>query len=71
VHIDITDTGSGIPPEIQPRIFESFLSTRAGGTGLGLTIAQRIVKDHHGQLKLMTTGPGGTTMRVTLPALTS
>ncbi|HWA29306.1 MAG TPA: GAF domain-containing protein [Lacunisphaera sp.] len=69
VHIDISDTGSGIPPEIQPRIFESFLSTRAGGTGLGLTIAQRIVKDHHGQLQLMTTGPNGTTMRVSLPVL--
>ena len=69
VHIDISDTGGGIPPEIQPRIFESFLSTRAGGTGLGLTIAQRIVKDHHGELKLMATGPGGTTMRVTLPLL--
>jgi len=67
VHIDVSDTGSGIPPEVQPRIFESFLSTRAGGTGLGLTIAQRIVKDHHGGLKLMATGPRGTTMRVTLP----
>ncbi len=67
VHIDFTDTGGGIPPEVQPRIFESFLSTRAGGTGLGLTIAQRIVKDHHGELKLMSTGPRGTTMRVTLP----
>ena len=67
VHIDFTDTGGGIPPEVQPRIFESFLSTRAGGTGLGLTIAQRIVKDHHGELKLMSTGPRGTTMRVTMP----
>ncbi len=67
VHIDFTDTGGGIPPEVQPRIFESFLSTRAGGTGLGLTIAQRIVKDHHGDLKLMSTGPRGTTMRVTMP----
>ncbi len=67
IHIDFTDTGGGIPPEVQPRIFESFLSTRAGGTGLGLTIAQRIVKDHHGELKLMATGPRGTTMRVTLP----
>jgi len=71
VHIDISDTGGGIPPEVQPRIFESFLSTRAGGTGLGLTIAQRIVKDHHGQLRLMNTGPRGTTMRVTLPLHTS
>lgn len=67
VHVDITDTGGGIPPEVQPRIFESFLSTRAGGTGLGLTIAQRIVKDHRGMLRLMDTGPRGTTMRVTLP----
>lgn len=71
VHIDIADTGGGIPPEIQPRIFESFLSTRAGGTGLGLTIAQRIVKDHHGVLKLMATGPCGSTMRVTLPSIPS
>jgi signal transduction histidine kinase len=67
VHVDVTDTGSGIPPEVQPRIFESFLSTRAGGTGLGLTIALRIVKDHHGMLRLTSTGPRGTTMRVTLP----
>jgi signal transduction histidine kinase len=70
VHIDFIDTGGGIPPEVQPRIFESFLSTRAGGTGLGLTIAQRIVKDHRGDLKLMDTGPRGTTMRVTIPHTT-
>jgi signal transduction histidine kinase len=67
VHIDFTDTGAGIPEEIRPRIFESFLSGRAGGTGLGLAIAQRIVKDHHGELSLVTSGDGGTTMRVTLP----
>ncbi|RXK55591.1 GAF domain-containing protein [Oleiharenicola lentus] len=67
VLIDVSDTGGGIPPEVQPRIFESFLSTRAGGTGLGLTIALRIVKDHHGSLQLRSTGPRGTTMRVTLP----
>ena len=67
VHIDFADTGGGIPPEVQPRIFESFLSTRAGGTGLGLTIAQRIAKDHHGELKLMATGPRGTTMRISVP----
>jgi signal transduction histidine kinase len=71
IHIDVSDTGGGIPPEVQPRIFESFLSTRAGGTGLGLTIAQRIVKDHHGVLKLMATGARGTTMRVTLPLTAS
>jgi signal transduction histidine kinase len=70
VHVDLTDTGTGIPAELQPRIFESFLSGRADGTGLGLTIARRIVHDHHGELSLVHTGPGGTTMRVTLPLLT-
>jgi signal transduction histidine kinase len=71
IHVDVTDTGGGIPPEVQPRIFESFLSPRAGGTGLGLTIALRIVKDHHGTLQLRSTGPRGTTMRVTLPIAAS
>lgn len=69
-HIDIRDTGSGIPDAIQPRIFESFLSGRADGTGLGLAIAKRIMKDHHGELTLAATGSRGTTMRVTLPLLT-
>ncbi|MBI2496511.1 MAG: GAF domain-containing protein, partial [Opitutae bacterium] len=69
VHVDLADTGGGIPDAIRPRIFESFLSGRADGTGLGLAIAQRIVKDHHGELTLASTGPRGTTMRITLPLL--
>jgi signal transduction histidine kinase len=69
VHVDLADTGSGIPDAIRPRIFESFLSGRADGTGLGLAIAQRIVRDHHGDLTLAHTGPRGTTMRITLPLL--
>jgi len=67
VHVDFSDTGGGIPPELQPRIFESFLSGRADGTGLGLAIARRIMKDHRGDLTLVSTGAEGTTMRVTLP----
>ncbi len=69
VHIDFADTGHGIPVEIQPRIFESFLSGREGGTGLGLAIAQRIVRDHQGELTLLSTGREGTVMRVTLPVV--
>ncbi|HEY4246969.1 MAG TPA: GAF domain-containing protein [Lacunisphaera sp.] len=69
VHLDIADTGGGIPATIQPRIFESFLSGRADGTGLGLAIAKRIMKDHHGELTLVSTSPCGTTMRITLPLL--
>ncbi len=67
VHIDLTDTGGGIPESIRPRIFESFLSGRADGTGLGLAIAQRIMKEHHGELTVQNTSPRGTTMRCTLP----
>ena len=67
VHLDFSDTGGGIPPELQPRIFESFLSGKSDGTGLGLTIARRIMKDHRGELSLVCTGPQGTTMRITLP----
>lgn len=69
VHVDFADVGVGIPAELQPRIFESFLSGRADGTGLGLAIALRIMKDHRGNLTLMSTSPQGTTMRVTLPLL--
>jgi signal transduction histidine kinase len=69
VHVDLIDTGTGIPSTIQPRIFESFLSGRADGTGLGLAIARRIMKDHHGELTLVSTSPRGTTMRLTLPLL--
>jgi signal transduction histidine kinase len=69
VHLNLTDTGTGIPATIQPRIFESFLSGRADGSGLGLAIAKRIMKDHHGELTLVSTSPRGTTMRLTLPLL--
>jgi signal transduction histidine kinase len=67
VHIDFADTGTGIPETIRPKIFESFLSGRSDGTGLGLAIAKRIVKDHHGELSLVSSSETGTTMRVVLP----
>ena len=66
-HLDITDTGGGIPVELQPRLFEPFLSGHSDGTGLGLAIARRIMLDHRGELTLVATGPQGTTMRATLP----
>lgn len=69
VHLEIEDTGSGIPAEIQPRIFESFLSGRTDGTGLGLAIAKRILMDHQGSIGVVSTGPTGTTIRITLPVL--
>lgn len=65
--LDITDTGRGIPEEIRDLIFDSFLSGRPDGTGLGLAIAKRILLGHHGDIALVSSGPEGTTLRITLP----
>jgi signal transduction histidine kinase len=65
--IDVLDTGTGIPAELAPKVFDSFLSGRPGGTGLGLAIAKRILESHHGDISLVSTGPTGTRMRVSLP----
>ena len=63
----VRDTGAGIDPEVQDRIFDHFLTGRADGTGLGLSIVQRILEAHHGEVSVEETGPGGTTLRVSLP----
>jgi signal transduction histidine kinase len=67
VHIDLSDTGRGIPENLRDRIFDSFLSGRPDGTGLGLAIAKRILISHHGDITLLDTTSAGTTMRITLP----
>ena len=69
VEVRIRDTGRGIEPERLPRIFEPLASTRPGGTGLGLTIAQRIAEAHGGRIDIESTRGEGTTVRVTLPCL--
>lgn len=65
--LEVTDTGKGIPPEVQERLFDPFFTTKEGGTGLGLPIAARIVEKHHGELRYHTTSGRGTTFVVTLP----
>ena len=69
VEIAVADSGPGIPPEIQPAIFEPFLSTKpeGQGTGLGLSTTLMVVERHRGRIDF-TSGPSGTTLRVTLPA---
>ena len=68
VAIDVIDTGGGIPEALRSKVFDSFLSGRPDGTGLGLAIAKRILRSHHGDIELVQSGPGGTTMRILLPA---
>ena len=67
VVLEVSDTGRGIPPEIQKRLFDPFFSTKDGGTGLGLSIAARIVEKHAGQIEFQTEPRRGTTFGVILP----
>jgi heavy metal sensor kinase len=72
VRIRVTDTGEGIVPADQARIFDRFVqldaSRRTTGTGLGLPIARWIAEAHGGTLVLETSGPQGSTFAVSLPA---
>ena len=67
VVVRITDTGTGIPQEILPKIFDSFFTSREDGTGLGLAIVKRIMRDHRGDIIVESTGPGGTTFKFWFP----
>ncbi len=70
LEIEVADTGVGIPPEVLPRIFEPFFSTKpvGQGTGLGLAIVYGIVTHHRGRIDVESTPRAGTTFRVLLPA---
>ncbi len=69
VKIQISDTGSGIAPEILPRIFDTgFTTKKAGvGTGLGLAISQKIIRDHRGRIDVESVVGQGTTFTISLP----
>jgi signal transduction histidine kinase len=65
--ITVTDTGSGIPEHIRTKIFDSFLTSKANGTGLGLNISKRILKSHNGDISIESTADTGTTVKLWLP----
>jgi signal transduction histidine kinase len=65
--ISIQDTGPGIPAEDRDRIFQSFYTTKIKGTGLGLTIVQRVLKNHGGEILVEQPDAGGTRVVVRLP----
>jgi len=67
VWFTVNDTGGGIPQEQINRIFEPFYTTKAKGSGLGLMIVQRIVRDHGGRVELESRVDEGTQFRVWLP----
>lgn len=65
--ISIADNGPGIPPETLKNIFRPFFTTKGHGTGLGLSLAKRIVEDHGGRIGVTSTPGKGTTFVVYLP----
>jgi signal transduction histidine kinase len=67
IHIQVRDTGDGIPDDVLDKVFEVFFTTREGGTGLGLPIARRIVEAHGGTLDIASVFGKGTTATITLP----
>jgi two-component system, sporulation sensor kinase E len=67
VWVSVADTGGGIPKEQVNHIFEPFYTTKEKGTGLGLMIVQRIVRQHRGHIELESREGQGTTFRIWLP----
>jgi signal transduction histidine kinase len=69
VIVEVQDTGAGIPPELLPRIFELFVTTKGPGkgTGLGLAVCQEIVRGHGGRIEVSSRVGEGTCVQILLP----
>ncbi len=67
VLFSVKDTGPGIEPEILPRIFDAFITSKYTGTGLGLTITHDILQHHHGRIRAENHSQGGAIFQVWLP----
>ncbi|MDP9349849.1 MAG: ATP-binding protein, partial [Gemmatimonadota bacterium] len=66
LHLDVADTGEGIPPELLSRVFDPQFSTRTSGTGLGLAIVRRLVESWGGEVTIDSTPGEGTTVHLRL-----
>lgn len=68
LRVSVADTGPGIPPEIQPSLFQPYFSTKDRGTGMGLALTEKLIGQHGGRVEF-NTGPGGTTFRISVPLI--
>jgi signal transduction histidine kinase len=64
---EVSDTGPGIPMEMQRQIFDPFYTTKTDGTGLGLSVSYAIVSDHHGEIQVESEPGSGTVFKILLP----
>jgi len=71
VAITVTDSGTGIPAEILPRVFDPFFTTKEHGVGLGLSIAYEVVRAHGGRIEFLPGNGRGTVCRITFPVTTN
>jgi two-component system sensor histidine kinase AtoS len=70
VELTVQDSGVGIPPEDLDKLFDPFFSTKEGGIGLGLSIAHRIIDQHHGKIEVESNPGKGTLFTISLPVFT-
>jgi signal transduction histidine kinase len=68
VRLDVIDTGCGIPPEVLPKVFDPFLTTKPDGNGLGLATARKIVVAHGGEIEVVSVPGCGSRFTISLPA---
>ena len=67
--VEFIDNGAGIPKEKLAKIFDPFYTTKTGGSGLGLSVTQKIIIDHHGKIEVESGEGKGTAFRVVLPVV--
>lgn len=67
LEVVIADDGPGISPEVRDKIFHPFVTTKKGGSGIGLAMARKIVESHHGLIDVQSTPGTGTVFRVRIP----
>jgi signal transduction histidine kinase len=67
LEIVVADNGAGIPPDVLPRVFEPFVTTRSEGNGLGLPLVKTIVDAHGGEVRVESKAGEGSRFIVTLP----
>lgn len=66
VTIALSDTGRGIPPHVRSRIFDPYFTTKSDGSGMGLAVSDKIIRQHGGTIDCETNS-GGTVFRIVIP----